>query len=582
MIGRLLLRRRIHDDASAFVDGALSPRGHEAFARHLAVCAACQSEVTQLRDTKGMLKALGTEALPRSFTLSPALAARPASRPGPIADAAGWVGPGVPRLAASVSIMMAAALIAAVVIDLDDGPGTAVVQPASQVALQPVSQTAAVERAAPVVTESVASTATQVPEAGVRMESVLLVEGSDAPAASEQEAPRVEEVESAPAPELEEALEEVVEEAFVAAAPELLDIFLPGSDGFGSVALAASEAADDPASRADDITSEENVALGVAAIEAEAVTESDKETPVDAPGDDPLDGQAEPAAAVPTESSEDGGSSLGEGESALVHEEGEAALESSEDAGPSLGEDESALVHEEKETALDASGDGESLSAGDEEAETAPPADAGDVAVNAGASENDSARPVEDASSETAEPASGVSTDVPVGEGSSDELSGERSDAMEPSAGVASLDEPASGDADVPVADAETPAGGDPLAAPEMEDQAADARIPERPASQGTDPAVVPEPADALPSSAGPILDGAQDGGPEAVPIVASEPDGSQRGPAAAPTGRLAASADGEASIPWLRPLQMTLGIVAVFSAVLATVVWLRRRARSL
>ena len=591
MIGRLLLRRRIHDDASAFVDGALSPRGHEAFARHLAVCAACQSEVTQLRDTKGMLKALGTEALPRSFTLSPALAARPASRPGPTADAAGWVGPGVPRLAASVSIMMAAALIAAVVIDLDDGPGTAVVQPASQVALQPVSQTAVVERAAPVVTESVASTddsaVTQTPEAGVRMESVLLVEGSDAPTAPEQAVPRVVEVEAAPAPELEEALGEVVEEAFVAAMPDLLDIFLPGSDGFGSVALAASEAADDPASHADDGTSKEDVALGVAAIEAEAVTESDEETLVDAPGDDPLGGQAEPAAAVPTESSEDAGSSLGEDESALVHEEGEAALDASEDAGPSLGEDESALVHEERESALDASGDGESLSASDEEAETAPPADAGDVAVSAGASEDDSTQPVEDASSERAEPAPGVSTDVPVGEGSSDELSGERSGAMEPSAGVASLDEPASGDAapgdaDVPVADAETPAGGDPLAAPEMEDQAADARIPERPASPGTDPAVVPEPADALPSSAGPTLDGAQDGDPEVVPIVASEPDGSQRGPAAAPTGRPAASADGEASVPWLRPLQMTLGIVAVFSAVLAAAVWLRRRARSL
>ena len=77
-------------------------------------------------------------------------------------------------------------------------------------------------------------------------------------------------------------------------------------------------------------------------------------------------------------------------------------------------------------------------------------------------------------------------------------------------------------------------------------------------------------------------LMGAQDGGPEAVPIVASESDGSQRGPAAAPTGRpAAASADGEMNVPWLRPLQMTLGIVAVFSAVLAVAIWLRRRARS-
>ena len=556
MIGRLLPRRRIHDDASAFVDGALGPRDREAFARHLAVCAACQSEVTQLRDTKGMLKALGTEALPRSFTLSPALAARPASRPGPTADAAGWGGPGVPRLAASVSIMMAAALVAAVVIDLDDGSGTAVVQQ--------VSQTVVVERAAPVVAEAVASaddpTVTQAPEAAVRVDSVLLVEDPDAPAAPEQEAPRVVEVEPAPAPELEEALEEVIEETFVAAVPELLDIFLPGSDGFGSVALVASEAADDPAARADDIAPEGNVGLGVAAIEAEAVAEFDKETPVDASGDDPLGEQAEPAAAVPPETSEDGGSSLGEGESALVPEEGEAVL--------------------------DTAGDAESLSASDEEAETAPPTDVADVAVDAGASEDDIAQPVEDARSETAEPAPGVSTDVPVGEGSSDEISSESSGVMEPSADAASLDEPVSGDAapghaDMPVADAEMPAGEDPLAVPEVEDQAADTRIPEGPASPGTDPAVVSESADALPP-ADPALDGAQDGGPEAVPIVASESDGSQRGSAAAPTGRpAAASADGETSVPWLRPLQMTLGIVAVFSAVLAVAIWLRRRARS-
>ena len=557
MIGRLLPRRRIHDDASAFVDGALGPRDREAFARHLAVCAACQSEVTQLRDTKGMLKALGTEALPRSFTLSPALAARPASRPGPTADAAGWGGPGVPRLAASVSIMMAAALVAAVVIDLDDGSGTAVVQQ--------VSQTVVVERAAPVVAEAVASaddpTVTQAPEAAVRVDSVLLVEGPDAPAAPEQEAPRVVEVEPAPAPELEEALEEVIEETFVAAVPELLDIFLPGSDGFGSVALVASEAADDPASRADDIVPEGNVGLGVAAIEAEAVAEFDKETPVDALGDDSLGGQEEPTAVVPPETSED--------------------------AGPSLREDESALVPEEGEAVLDTSGDAESLSAGDEEAETAPPADVADVAVDAGASEDDIAQPVEDARSETAEPAPGVSTDVPVGEGSSDEISGESSGVMEPSADAASLDEPVSGDAapghaDMPVADVEMPAGDDPLAVPEVEDQAADARIHEGPASPGTDPAVVSESADALPAATDPALDGAQDGGPEAVPIVASESDGSQRGPAAAPTGRpAAASADGETSVPWLRPLQMTLGIVAVFSAVLAVAIWLRRRARS-
>ena len=172
MIGRLLPRRRIHDDASAFVDGALSPKGREAFAHHLAVCAACQSEVTQLRDTKEMLKALETAALPRSFTLSPAMAAPPASRPSPNPDATGWVGPGVPRLAASVSVMMAAALIAAVVIDLDDGSSTAVLQPATQATVA--------ERSAPVVTEAVPSTGdsavAQVPEAGTRAESVLRIE----------------------------------------------------------------------------------------------------------------------------------------------------------------------------------------------------------------------------------------------------------------------------------------------------------------------------------------------------------------------------------------------------------------------
>ena len=555
MIGRLLPRRRIHDDASAFVDGALRSRDREAFAHHLAVCAACQSAVAQLRDTKGMLKALGTEVLPRSFTLSSAMVARSEASPGPAQGAAGWGSLGVPRLAASVSIMMAAALIAAVVIDLDDGSGATAVRPVSRTA----SQAAVLDEVAPAVAKTTASAVAQAPEAGARAESVLLVEGAGAPTALEQDALDVVEVESVSALEFEE----VIEEAFVAAVPELLDIFLPGSDGFGSVALVAPEGTDDQTARAGDLAPEGDVDLGVAAIEVEIVAEPEKETPVDVPGDESLGGQAGPAVGALPEASEDGGSSLVQGE-------GETALDVSEDGGLSLD-------------------DGESSSARGEEAEAAPPADAGDVAVDILAPGHDVAQPAEEASSGTAEPESDVSTDVPVEDGDSDEISDENSDLTEPSAVAALLDEPASSDAapvdaNVSLADAEITTSEDLLAVSEAEDEAGDAQTPDLSVPPETDPAVVQESLAALPSSADPTLDGAQGGGLEAVPIITSEPDSSQRRPAAGPTSRPVAaplSVDSETSVPWLRPLQIALGIVAGVSAVLAVAVWLRRRAWS-
>ena len=561
MIGRLLPRRRIHDDASAFVDGALSPKGREAFAHHLAVCAACQSEVTQLRDTKEMLKALETAALPRSFTLSPAMAARPASRPSPTPDATGWVGLGVPRLAASVSVMMAAALIAAVVIDLDDGSSTAVLQPASQAAVA--------ERAAPVLTETVPSTddsaVTQVPEAGTRAESVLRIEDPVDAATPEQSAPSAVEVESAPASELEEALEEVIEEVFVAAVPELLDIFLPGSDGFGSVTLAASEAADEQTSRAGSSVPQEDAGLAVAAIQSETAAVSEGEAPAGAPGDTSLDGQAAPAAAEPPEASEDGGSALEEGEPSLVQREEPAALDASEDGEPLLDDGESAPVREEEEGA-----------------EAALPTDAGDSTADILTPGDGVTQTTGETDSEAAKSEPGGSTDVPVEGGDAGDLS----DVTEPTVVVASLDEPVAidagpVDADVSVADAGMAADEESLAVPAVEDEAGDTQIPERPTSLETDPAVAQE-SSAASAAADPAVDGTQSEGMKAAPIVASGPGDSQREPAAAPTGRSAPlSSGGETGVPWLRPLQAALGIMAAFSAVLAVVVWLRRRARS-
>ena len=344
----------------------------------------------------------------------------------------------------------------------------------------------------------------------------------------------------------------------------LLNVFLPGSDGFESVALVASETVDEPASRAGSSAPEEDVGLAVAAIQSETAAVSEGEAPVDASGDTSLDGQAAPAAAEPPEASEDGKSALEEGEPSLVEREGSAALDASEDGEPLLDDGESALVREEEEGA-----------------EAALPTDAGDSTADTLAPGNGVTQTTGEADPEAAKPEPGGSTDVPVADGGAGDLS----DVTESAVVVASLDEPVSigaapADANVSVADAGMAADEESLAVPAVEDEAGDTQIPERPTSLETSPAVAQESSAA--SAADPAVDGTQSDGMEAAPIVASGPGDSQREPAAAPTGRsVPLSSGGETDVFWLRPLQAALGIMAAFSAVLAVAVWLRRRARS-
>ena len=203
MIGRLLRRRRIHDDASAFVDGALSASEREAFAHHVAVCGPCRDELAQLRETKGALRALETAALPRSFALTPAMVAQPQAPSGKTRLMAGWGSPGMPRLAASASAMMAAALIAAVVIDFDDGSSAAISPPpAQQVVVAMVDSLPAGSGETAAVGGSPSRELT---------ESSLLAEGVQAPVVAPTQETAL--PEAAPEP----ALDEVA----VAAAPEI-------------------------------------------------------------------------------------------------------------------------------------------------------------------------------------------------------------------------------------------------------------------------------------------------------------------------------------------------------------------------
>jgi hypothetical protein len=291
MIGRLLLRRRrIHDNASPFVDGALGSRDREAFAHHLAVCAHCRNEVAELRDAKGMLRALGTVALPRSFALTPAMVAQPDALSGETSFAGGWGSLRMPRLAASVSTMTAAALVAAVVIDIGGGSGAASSQLLAEQAAVAVVESAPAETFDPAMAQA---PVTSDPE-----ESTLLTEG-DSGLITVQDAPLPVEAETP----VEMFPEEVVvaalpEEVVVAALPELDNVALPGSDNFGSVALSASEPTGDAvAGTRVDITPEEDAGIGTAAVESEEPVGSEAEEPAaDAPTDYAPEGDVEPLA----------------------------------------------------------------------------------------------------------------------------------------------------------------------------------------------------------------------------------------------------------------------------------------------
>ena len=73
-------------NASAFVDGELLPPEVRRFEAHLAGCGACASAVADAREWKALAGSLPEAALPRSFRLTPAMAA--AAKPGPNAGRA--------------------------------------------------------------------------------------------------------------------------------------------------------------------------------------------------------------------------------------------------------------------------------------------------------------------------------------------------------------------------------------------------------------------------------------------------------------------------------------------------------------
>ncbi|MCC7364237.1 MAG: zf-HC2 domain-containing protein [Dehalococcoidia bacterium] len=69
--------RRLH----GYVDGSLDSGGRAAFERHLASCAACSGAVEEHRATRTLLRGLPERPAPRSFAITPEMAAEARSRP---------------------------------------------------------------------------------------------------------------------------------------------------------------------------------------------------------------------------------------------------------------------------------------------------------------------------------------------------------------------------------------------------------------------------------------------------------------------------------------------------------------------
>jgi hypothetical protein len=103
--------RRLRDQLSAYIDGALDPPAAGRLEAHLGECEGCRTELEQLRSTVAALRELPEAQVPRSFALSPERAAvrRPAVPAAPLAFGA--------RIAAAG---VAVALTAVLVIDLGD------------------------------------------------------------------------------------------------------------------------------------------------------------------------------------------------------------------------------------------------------------------------------------------------------------------------------------------------------------------------------------------------------------------------------------------------------------------------------
>jgi hypothetical protein len=73
-----IFNRHSRDEMSAYLDGELIPLRIEAMQVHLASCQSCRAELAALRQLKANLGALPEMPAPRSFALTPQMAARPA------------------------------------------------------------------------------------------------------------------------------------------------------------------------------------------------------------------------------------------------------------------------------------------------------------------------------------------------------------------------------------------------------------------------------------------------------------------------------------------------------------------------
>jgi anti-sigma factor RsiW len=72
-----IFNRHPRDEMSAYLDGELIPLRIEAMQVHLASCQSCRAELASLRELKADLAALPELPAPRSFALTPQMAARP-------------------------------------------------------------------------------------------------------------------------------------------------------------------------------------------------------------------------------------------------------------------------------------------------------------------------------------------------------------------------------------------------------------------------------------------------------------------------------------------------------------------------
>ena len=149
------------EQASALVDGELSPSALERFERHLASCSRCQQTVEELREAKLLVSRLPAVASPRSFRLTPEMVSRqpqirqvPAARP-----------QFVLRVAQAGAALAVVAFVAITVADLSHGGSSASDTSASLSAPEANSAgaQAATARDSAKTTNGVASSATTTP-----------------------------------------------------------------------------------------------------------------------------------------------------------------------------------------------------------------------------------------------------------------------------------------------------------------------------------------------------------------------------------------------------------------------------------